>query len=213
MRQKRTPTLDYEREHWRAGKQWIVGVDEVGRGAWAGPIVAAAVVFEPDTVPMRGLRDSKQLSPERRGEFFAQIITTARAWGVVAVSSEVIDTIGIAEANRRAMRQAIGSLGLEPDHALIDGFPCAMHVPNTAMIEGDENVYSIAAASVIAKVWRDHLLIGLHKRFVQYRFHEHKGYGTRRHEEAIRKYGMCAIHRRSFVPARCLEQTVVYSYK
>lgn len=200
----RRPTLDSERDHWRAGRIWIAGVDEVGRGAWAGPIVAASVVFEPGTALLRGLVDSKQLSPERRGYFFSHIITAARAWGVGVISSEVIDHIGIAEANRWAMRQAIGSLGLTPDHVLVDGFPCAMHLPHTAIVKGDELVYSIAAASILAKVWRDHIMCGLHNRFAQYGFHAHKGYGTKAHEQRIRKYGLCAIHRRSFVPARCL---------
>lgn len=204
------PTLKIEKSHWREGRRWIVGVDEVGRGAWAGPIVAAAVVFEPGTPLMRGLRDSKRLSPERRGDYFSEIITVARAWGVGVISAEAIDRIGIAEANRRAMRQAVGSLGLNPDHALVDGFPCPMHLPHMAIIRGDENVYSIAAASVVAKAWRDHLMCGLHNQCAQYGFHKHKGYGTRAHEEAIKRYGLCLIHRRSFVPSRCLRGRVVY---
>lgn len=199
------PTFREEQKHWRLGLTWVAGVDEVGRGAWAGPIVAAAVVFAPGSRKILGVRDSKQLSPAQRAEIFSDIISAAHTWGVGVVAAEVIDRIGIAEANRRAMRQAIGSLGCDIDYALIDGYSCRTHIPHSAIVRGDATVHSISAASVVAKVWRDHLMCGMHKEFAQYGFDAHKGYGTAAHERAIREYGMCSIHRRSFVPARCLK--------
>ena len=211
------PTFREELRLWRNGYTAVAGVDEVGRGAWAGPIVAAAVIFPHGARTIAGVRDSKQLTPKARERLFPLIIQSVRAWGIGSVSASVIDRIGIAEANRRAMRLALAHLrfskknvgGLEqlscsPDYVLTDALSLSWRVSCRAVADGDGRVQSIAAASIIAKVWRDRLMMRMHVRHPLYGFYRHKGYGTRAHERALRQYGPCGIHRRSFIPARCI---------
>lgn len=190
--------LTIERTHWKRGLAHVAGVDEAGRGPLAGPVVAAAVVF-PREVWIHGVDDSKKLSADRREELFDVITNCAEGIGVGIVSHEVIDEINIYEATMQAMADAVAQLCPSPHHVLVDG-PRYHHdpIPYTAIIGGDGKCFSIAAASIVAKVTRDRLMIEFDKEFPQYGFAKHKGYGTKDHLEAIRKFGPCPIHRRSF---------------
>lgn len=179
----------------------VAGVDEAGRGPLAGPVVAAAVIL-PDGFRLDGLTDSKQVPPARREKFFT-VVTRAVdvVWAVGAASVEEIDTMNILRATHLAMVRAIDALPQRPDHALVDGLPVrGLPVDHTALVGGDELSLSIAAASIIAKVTRDRALVTLDNLHPEYGFARHKGYGVRDHLEALRKYGPCPAHRRSFAP-------------
>ncbi len=186
------------------GLRLVAGADEAGRGSWAGPIVAAAVIlpigFEPKKV-----RDSKTLSPKQREQMFVHITRQAVAWAVGVVSSEDIDAHGISPANKRAIVTALEKLHLQPDAVLIDAVKLEYAgKPVKAVIDGDAKILSIAAASIVAKVVRDTLMLGEHRLYPQYNFLAHKGYGTKEHETAIKKHGLSPIHRRSFQPMKSL---------
>jgi ribonuclease HII len=184
------------------GYRCIAGVDEVGRGALFGPVVAAAVVLPEKTAPLArmGLKDSKQLTREERERLDAAVRRSALAVAVAEVDAQTIDRLNIYQASRLAMRLAVARLAVEPDHLLIDAMlidhPCAQ----TRLYYGDALSLSIAAASVVAKVHRDALLRGLDAQYPQYGLAEHKGYATPRHRKALREHGPCALHRRSFAP-------------
>ncbi|MBI4281568.1 ribonuclease HII [Candidatus Uhrbacteria bacterium] len=199
------PNFYEEKKLWRTGYRAIAGVDEVGYGAWAGPVVAGAVILSPG-VRIPGVRDSKQLSPRARSALFPRIIEQARAWSVGIVAADVVDRIGVAAANHRAMRQALVQLSCTPDIVLIDAIALQWNVPCHAMPDGDGRVLSIAAASIVAKVWRDHLMLCWQNTFPIYGFGAHKGYGTKEHERMIRRHGLSVLHRRSFVPERCISR-------
>ncbi len=199
-----SPSFKKEQKLWRKGYALVAGVDEVGRGAWAGPLVAGAVIFASGSKLVRGVRDSKLLTPRAREDLFGIITRTAKLWAIGVVGASVIDRVGIVEANRRAMRMAIDRLSHCPDYVLTDAFPLTHTISCEAVTEGDGRVQSIAAASIVAKVWRDNFMRRLHRRYPAYGFDRHKGYGTRAHEQAIRRYGMSVAHRCSFVPGRCL---------
>jgi ribonuclease HII len=198
----------YERELLTQGLALIAGVDEAGRGPLAGPVVAAAVVFPrdwlQDGLPRRlyGLNDSKQLTPEEREGYFGLLTTDAQVrFGVGIVAVEVIDTINILQATHRAMTEALAQLQPAPEHTLIDGLAVgAIRLPQTPIIDGDCKSYSIAAASVIAKVTRDRIMLEYHQQYPLYGFAEHKGYATPQHLAALNQHGPCPIHRRSFAP-------------
>jgi len=190
--------LRYEEDLWARGRSYVAGIDEAGRGPLAGPVVAAAVVF-PRGVFIEGVDDSKRVRPVRREEIKKTIESEALAVGVGIVHEGEIDRINILQATYKAMRKAVGSLGIQPDHLLIDGRPLPDKVyPQTAVIKGDRLCFSIAAASIVAKVTRDRMMVEYHEMFPEYGFDKHKGYGTKRHVESIRRYGLCPIHRRSF---------------
>lgn len=191
----------HERRLRAFGVSTIAGVDEAGRGALAGPVVAAAVVL-PEKFRHRRLNDSKQLLPERREEIYHELVEGgAIAWAVGIVDSIEIDSINILRATHKAMRAAIEALTPEPDHVLIDGLPVVpFPFPQTAIIEGDSLSLSIAAASVIAKVTRDTIMRDFCARFPEYCFSQHKGYGTELHLIKLHEHGPCPIHRRSFEP-------------
>ena len=191
----------HERRLRALGASTIAGVDEVGRGALAGPVVAAAVIL-PEKFRHRRLNDSKQLLPERREEIYRDLIANdSIAWAVGIVDSVEIDAINILRATHKAMRAAIGALGVQPDHVLIDGLPVfPFPLPQTAIIDGDCYSLSIAAASVIAKVTRDTIMRDFCARFPEYCFSRHKGYGTELHLIKLHEHGPCPIHRRSFEP-------------
>ncbi len=194
------PTKRKENILRRNGYQKIAGVDEVGRGAWAGPLVAAAVILPPE-FKLAGLRDSKQLSPALREKFFLKITNQALAWSVGIVSEKIIDERGLTYANLLAMEQAVQRLDIAPDYVLIDALALKnLPVPSEAIVFGDQKIYSIAAASIIAKVFRDCLLKRFDKIFPQYNFARHKGYGTPEHYELICRHGICSLHRQSFRP-------------
>ncbi|MBI4552314.1 MAG: ribonuclease HII [Candidatus Latescibacteria bacterium] len=190
--------LALERSLWEGGASYVAGVDEAGRGALAGPVVAAAVIL-PRSMLIRGLNDSKQLTPAARDRLYVVISCAALGIGVGVVDHEGIDRENIRRANLRAMRQAVDALPLRPDHLLIDGVDCIdWPWPQTPVIDGDAKSLSVAAASVMAKVTRDRLMVECDQRYPGYGFARHKGYGTAEHIEAINQHGLCPIHRRSF---------------
>ena len=191
----------HERKLRALGISTIAGIDEAGRGALAGPVVAAAVIL-PEKFRHRRLNDSKQLLPEKREEIYRDLTANdSIAWAVGIVNSVEIDAINILRATHKAMRTAIDALGVRPDHVLIDGLPVfPFPLPQTAIIDGDCYSLSIAAASVIAKVTRDTIMRDFCARFPEYCFSQHKGYGTELHLIKLHEHGPCPIHRRSFEP-------------
>ena len=187
---------------------WICGVDEAGRGPLVGSVVAGAVVLDPNQ-PIMGLRDSKKLSPARREKLYAEIMQKARAWGVGQASPGEIDTLNILQATMLAMRRAIEALserlGEWPSKALIDGNHCPiLPIASEAIIKGDAKEPAISAASIIAKVTRDQQMQALHTQYPQYGFNQHMGYPTEVHMQALKQYGPCEEHRRTFAPVRNL---------
>src|SRR5476649_2454140 len=210
MPAKLADRFEFERALWRQNFSRVAGVDEAGRGPLAGPVVAAAAILPsrwaeaglPDG--LAGLNDSKQLTEAQREKFFEFLTTCAEIeFGIALAGAGVIDEINILQATHRAMNDALAQLNPQPQHALVDGRPVrTMRVPQTAIVKGDARSYSIAAASVLAKVTRDRLMLEFHAQFPEYGFAEHKGYGTAKHLAAIKKHGPCPIHRRSFAPIR-----------
>jgi len=200
----------YERALLQRGCTRIAGVDEAGRGPLAGPVVAAAVIFPPDWIvnglprALRGLNDSKQLTPEERDTYFAQLTARADVRLAIACSDNtLIDEINILQATFRAMNDALAQLTPSPLHVLVDGNQISsVHWRQTPIIEGDAKSYSIAAASVLAKVTRDRMMREYDRQWPQYGFAEHKGYGTERHLLALAERGPCPLHRRSFAPIK-----------
>ena len=205
--------LAHERELWQKGIALVAGVDEAGCGPLAGPVVSAAVMFPSSWLEaglynkLRGLNDSKQLDAEQREKFFNVITTHAEIrHAIVTVEVEMIDRINIRQAAWRGMHQALDLLAPKPQHVLVDGLRIKwLPYEHTALVEGDAKCYSIAAASVLAKVTRDRLMREYDKQFPGYGFAEHKGYATPQHYAAITALGPCPIHRRSFAPFRPVE--------
>lgn len=208
-----TPGLARERSLLAAGYRAIAGIDEVGRGAWAGPLVAAAVVLPPiDGAPfdedalarrLAGVRDSKGLSPRQRERLAGAIEATALGIGVGWVPAAEIDRFGLAVANRLAWRRAVAALPWPPDFLLLDAFSLPdAPTPQLAIVRGDRECLTIAAASIVAKVARDRALAALDTTLPGYGFGRHKGYGTAEHRAAIARHGPCPEHRRSFAPLR-----------
>ena len=202
--------LSYERELWQKGSSLVAGVDEAGCGPLAGPVVAAAVVFPASWLEaglcskLRGLNDSKQLSEEQREKFF-QVLTSHPEiqFAISTVDVEMIDQINIRQAAWRAMNLALDQIDPRPEHVLVDGLKIKwLPYPQTALVQGDAKSYSIAAASVLAKVTRDRLMRDYDRLYPGYGFAEHKGYATPKHYTAIQQLGACPIHRRSFAPFR-----------
>jgi len=190
--------LILEQSLWDRGLSHVAGVDEAGRGALAGPVVAAAVIL-PHALLIRGLNDSKQLTPSERERLYAVISCAALGIGVGVVDPDIIDRENIRRANALAMRQAVDALPIHPDHLLIDGMDTIDGPwPQTPVIDGDAKSLSVAAASVIAKVTRDRMMVEWDRHYPVYGFARHKGYGTAEHIEAINRCGQCSIHRRSF---------------
>lgn len=181
----------------------IAGIDEAGRGPLAGPVVAAAVVLPPD-FRHATLRDSKQLTARQRDRLFEELTAgTTSAWAVAVIETAEVDRLNILRATHAAMRHALAQLAPPADHALIDGLPVRdLPLPQTALVGGDARSFSIAAASVLAKVTRDRLMLDYDRAFPQYGFAQHKGYGTALHLERLRRHGPCPIHRRSFLPVQ-----------
>jgi len=194
------PTLDFEQELWRGKWERIAGIDEAGRGAWAGPVCAAAVILPIDPLIFRelsGVRDSKEMSPSSRTAWEPRIKACAAAWGVGFASCEEIDQIGILPATRLAAVRALTDLS--PDYLLTDYLIFReIPLPQTALVKGDQRSLSISAASVLAKTARDELMRRMDASYPGYGFARHKGYGTREHQQAIRRLGACTLHRKSF---------------
>ncbi len=200
------PDLAFESALWVQGVNLVAGLDEAGRGAWAGPVAAAAVILPNDIdiqKELAGVRDSKQLSPECRAELAQVIKQHTAAWSVGFSSNDEIDCYGIVPATRLAMQRALHGLKQLPRHLLIDAlFLPDIDLPQSAFIKGDQRSLSIAAASILAKHNRDEWMIDLDRDFPGYGFAEHKGYGTRLHQNALRNLGATPLHRRSFRPLK-----------
>ena len=210
MSAKLSDRFEFERTLWQQKITRIAGVDEAGRGPLAGPVVAAAAILPPRwaeaglPAELAGLNDSKQLTEAQRGNFFAFLTGCGEIeFGIAEVDAAVIDQINILQATHRAMNDALAKLNPLPPHALVDGRPVkTLRVPQTAIVKGDARSYSIAAASVLAKVTRDRLMLEYHVQFPAYGFAAHKGYGTAQHLAAIAKHGACPIHRNTFAPLK-----------
>ncbi len=188
----------FEKEATRKGYRDIAGIDEAGRGPLAGPVVSAAVVLSP-AFSVSGVTDSKKLTPKKRTQLYDKIYTQALSIGIGIVDAVEIDRINILQASLLSMAIAVDNLCPQPDCLLIDGiFNIPSHIPQKAIAKGDSLSVSIAAASIIAKVTRDRLMENYHVYYPQFGFPQHKGYPTKAHKEAIRKFGCCPIHRRSF---------------
>ncbi len=185
----------------------VAGVDEVGRGALAGPVTAAAVIL-PHDVRVAGIDDSKRLSPDARSRLDGCIREVCVCMTISHVAADIIDEIGIAAATTQAMRQALSSLDTPAEHVLVDGLPVELGMPSTAVVNGDASVAAIAAASIVAKVARDRLMTELDAEYPGYGFTINKGYGTPPHLEAIRSLGASHVHRRSFAP--CVDQPTLF---
>ena len=189
----------YEKELNKKGITLIAGVDEVGRGPLIGPVVAAAVIL-PQDFHLEGLTDSKKLSEKKRETFYEIIKREALAIGIGVIDEKRIDEINIYEATKEAMYMAINNLNIKPEHILIDAMPLTLDIPTTSIIKGDLLSISISAASVIAKVTRDHMLYKIDEEYPMYDLKNNKGYGTKKHLEAIKKYGITKYHRLSYKP-------------
>lgn len=198
--------LTYERQLWEQGYDIVAGVDEVGRGPLAGPVVAAAVVL-PQDFSILGINDSKKVTEKKREELFPIIKEEAVAYGIGIVDHQVIDEINILEATKIAMKKAITNLKIDLEkktgkslkYILIDALTLDIDVPQMGMVKGDAKSVSIAAASIIAKVTRDHMMIDYDTKYPGYSFASNKGYGTKAHYEGLDSLGMCPIHRKTFL--------------
>ena len=200
MSQIEVNLYQYEEELWNKGKKYVAGVDEVGRGPLVGPVVTACVIL-PHDFSCPGLTDSKKLSEKKRNEYYDYIMKNALSVSVGMKDEKVIDEVNIYEATKLAMYEAIEKSKITPDHVLIDAMKLEnLNIPSTSIIKGDAKSISIAAASVIAKVTRDSMMYELDKQYPQYDFKHNKGYPTKKHLEAIEKYGVLKQHRRSFGP-------------
>ncbi|MCX6720632.1 MAG: ribonuclease HII [Candidatus Staskawiczbacteria bacterium] len=224
---KKYPNLEEEKLLWRKGIKVVVGLDEAGRGPLAGPVVAAAVVINPKheirnpkqirifkiqnskhlsnfdiRISSLNIKDSKQLSQKQREHLFKVLTRHPDVeWGIGIVSEKVIDKINILEASKLAMLKAVKDLGIAPNYLLLDGnFKVYCATPQHAIIKGDQKVISISAASIIAKVTRDRIMLKYDKKYPQYGFEKHKGYGTALHFKMLKKHGACPIHRKTFYP-------------
>lgn len=202
------PTLKFERKLWRNGFKYVCGIDEVGRGPWAGPVVAAAVIFDRNAslknLTKLGIRDSKQLSPAKRELLDPIIRQNCLAYSICETSVKIINREGIVDACQRTYRKCLKKLKTPADFILMDAF----YIKKVAkemqkpIIKGDQKSISVAAASIIAKVYRDNLMLKLHKKLPQYHFDKHKGYGTKKHQEALVQHGTCSQHRTKFIPEK-----------
>jgi ribonuclease HII len=203
-----SPSLSYEFALWQDGLALVAGLDEAGRGAWAGPVAAAAVILAPGSDLMRrldGVRDSKLMTPLQRAAAADRIRALALTWGIGFASAQEIDAVGILPATRLAMQRALAQLAPPPQHLLLDAVRLPdVPLPQTALIKGDRRVLSIAAASVLAKTARDAHMAQLEQDFPGYGFGQHKGYGTAAHRAALQVLGACGEHRKSFRPIAIL---------
>ena len=204
MPDKQLPTLQYELSLWSSGFSAVAGIDEAGRGCWAGPVTAGAVILPADPgilERLSGVRDSKLMTPAERDAMFDLIPEVARAWATGEADNAEIDRLGILNATRLAMKRALAALAIRPDHLLIDYV--RLHdvtIPQIGIAHGDMISLSIAAASIMAKVTRDRRMEILAEQYPQYGFGKHKGYGTKQHQDALARFGPCPIHRMSFKP-------------
>lgn len=190
---------EFENELYESGIKYIAGIDEVGRGPLVGPVVTAAVILPRDFYDER-INDSKKLTEKKRELLYDVIMENAISVGIGISSEDVIDDINILEATKKAMIEAVNNLSVKPEHLLIDAVKLNVDIPQTSIIKGDAKSESIAAASIIAKVTRDRMMIELDKEHPEYDFKHNKGYGTKKHIDAIEKYGILKEHRKTFAP-------------
>ncbi len=190
---------EFENELYESGIKYIAGIDEVGRGPLVGPVVTAAVILPKDFYDER-INDSKKLTEKKREQLYDVIMENAVSVGIGISSEDVIDDINILEATKKAMIEAVNNLSVKPEHLLIDAVKLNVDIPQTSIIKGDAKSESIAAASIIAKVTRDRMMIELDKEHPEYDFKHNKGYGTKKHIDAIEKYGILKEHRKTFAP-------------
>ena len=199
LKKEQIDNYQYERDLKRQGVSLIGGIDEVGRGPLIGPVVASCVILKED-FDLPGLTDSKKLSEKKREWFYDKIQENAIAIGIGIVGPEKIDEINIYEATKVAMKQAVASCPIKPEHLLIDAMKLDVQIPSTSIIKGDLKSITISAASVIAKVTRDRLMYEMDQKYPMYDFKHNKGYPTKKHVEAIEKYGILKEHRKTFSP-------------
>ena len=202
------PTLNIETALWANGALWVAGIDEAGRGALAGPVAAAAVIF-PQLIDLQsrlsGVRDSKKMSPSQRDNWKQAIQEIAVTYGVGMSSAQEIDTLGIIKATKLSAKRAIAALSVVPDHLLIDHFQISdFHISQTSLPKGDVISLSIAAASILAKTTRDAILCEMGRKYPEFGFENHKGYGTQAHLDAIYTCGITNFHRKSFEPIKSM---------
>ena len=194
-----TNKLKYEKNLWRQGYKYIAGIDEAGRGPLAGAVYACAIVFKKDYI-IPEVQDSKKLSEKKREFLFDVIKKNAISYAIGTADEGEIDTINIRQATFIAMQRAVDGLNIKPDYLLIDGFDLPdSHIPSVGIIKGDDKSFTISAASIMAKVTRDAYMKDLDKKYPNYKFVRNKGYGTKEHIEAIKKYGITPVHRKSFL--------------
>ena len=201
------PSWNEEQSLWNRDYKYVCGVDEVGRGSWAGPVVVAAVIFSERITIDFPIRDSKTLSLKQREALFPQIQKSSYSFAFGMVDASEVDISGIVPATFKAMRQAIENLHISPDFCLVDGRQKIHRYDETeqkAIVKGDQKSYTIAAASVLAKVHRDRMMKKHHDEFDHYGFDTNVGYGTKKHQEGIRQKGLCRLHRKTFVPKKLL---------
>ena len=192
--------LDYEIKYYNQNIKLIAGVDEAGRGPLAGPVCVAAVIMPYDKNEIiEEINDSKKLTEKKREKLFDLIIEKAISYKIVLINEKIIDEINILNATKLGMKQAIEGLSVKPELVLIDAVPLDLNIKNESIIKGDAKCYNIAAASILAKVTRDRLMVELDQKYPNYNFKKHKGYGTKEHIENLKKFGKCEIHRNSFI--------------
>lgn len=191
----------YEKELLKQGITLIAGVDEVGRGPLVGPVVAACCIL-PEKFNLEGLTDSKKLNEKKRDYFYEEIKKQAISYGIGIIDEKKIDEVNIYEATKLAMIEAIKNMDIKPEHILIDAMPLELDIPTTSIIKGDLKSITISAASVLAKVTRDRMLLELDKKYPMYDFKNNKGYPTKKHLAALSKYGIIAEHRKSYGPVK-----------
>ena len=195
--------LRYEKELYQAGYQTIAGIDEVGRGPLAGPVVAAAVILPPGC-KIKGLNDSKKIPKKKHQDIYQAVMDKALAVGIGLIDNEIIDQVNIYEATKLAMKEALSKLSLKPDYLLIDAMKLDVEIPQESIIKGDANSLSIAAASIVAKITRDKLMADYDKEFPRYGFAKNAGYGTKSHLQGLERNGVTPIHRKTFEPVKSM---------
>ena len=195
-----------EKELWEKGKV-VVGIDEAGRGAWAGPVVVAAVILPKKHKQVDGITDSKLISPAKRAEYYELITDFAVDFGVGIIGHEVIDEVGILEATKLGAKEAVDMMKTKSNYLLVDALDLTSHIDceQEAIVKGDQKIYSISCASIIAKVTRDNLMSTLGGEYSRYYFYKHKGYGTKLHQEMLAKHGVSNIHRLSYKPVKAFK--------
>lgn len=190
--------LDYEKKYYDKGIVLVAGVDEAGRGPLAGPVCVASVIMPTEPI-IEGINDSKKLTEKKRDALYEQIINTALSYHIELIDNKTIDELNILNATKLGMKRCIEGLDIVPEIAIIDAVKIDTDIPTDSIIKGDAVSYNVASASILAKVTRDRLMIELDSKYPEYNFKKHKGYGTKEHIEALKKYGKCDIHRDSFI--------------